>query len=137
MQAVDFLIYCCGIASVLMSLGMTVRLIRKQQVPKFVARAPDDEPTTAANDVGLVDRLQRFQDARFAPPIIQKQLERAEYVPSPGEPGGPRRIPPARVLQPRTRPFSTPRQPPPRPKDANVIPLPVKMPRPEDPTKKD
>ena len=139
MQALDFLLYCGGISGLLVSGAWAVRLVRSPGGGKLPSSsAPTrvgDEPTPAEHD--LVGRLQAFQTQRYAPIISRRQVE---HVPSPGEPDGPRVVPPLRAVPPRTRPYSTPRQPTPtRPKQepAKVVQLPVKMPKPDDTTKKD
>lgn len=135
MTAVDFLLYCCGVALLLFSGAGAFRLVRGTSVKKG-----PPAPSTPGQD--LTTRLLELQDQRFASPITQRP-ER-EYVPSPGEPGGRRVVPPVRA-----RPFSIPRQPPkhpaappappakPKQETAKVIPLPVKAAPLDDTTKKD
>ena len=133
MTAIDFLLYCTGTGVVLVSGAAAVRLIagsRPHTVQSKPAPAPKWEPLPDPAAEGLADRLQAFQTTRFASPIVRRREDRP---PTPGEPGGPRVVPPIRTLQPRTRPYSTPVQP--KKPDDNVVPLPMKQ-RPE-PKKED
>ncbi len=140
MQAVDFVLYCLGTGLLLLSGGGAVRLMRRERGHTPVPPAPKRPEEPPVNDMGLNDRLRAFQSQRFASPIIRQQFERDGYTPSPGEPGGRRVVPPVRAIQPRTKPFSTPRQPPvkpaPKKETSNVVPFPQKQ-VPDDTTKKD
>ena len=143
--AVDFLLYCTGCSSVLLSVALAARMLmsvrtRKPPAASPPARADNDTTTPAEHD--LVGRLEAFQTQRYAPTLRRPVID---YTPGPGEPGGPRVIPPKlrAVPPPKGRTFSAPKQPqkaptsPPKPETSNVVPLPVKMPRPDDTTKKD
>jgi hypothetical protein len=141
-SATDFLVVCCGVSILICAIASAIRLLgfkgrpEKQELPSFMVR-PELPPPEPASTVDLVDKLKRFQDTRFAPPIIKQQLERGEYVPKQGEPGG-RRVVPQKLLRPRS--FSTPRQPPKKPvplqREADVIPFPLRQ-REDSTTKKD
>jgi hypothetical protein len=146
MSAVDFLLYCCGIGVLLVSAGGAVKLMGIRSGTGKPARvqpapSPDNDVSPAEHD--LVGRLEAFQTQRYAPTIRRAPVD---YTPSPGEPGGLRMVPPKLRTPPvvgKGRSFSAPKQPvkvapsPPKPETSNVVPLPVKMPKPDDTTKKD
>lgn len=131
MTALDFITYCAGSGIVLVSFGVTVRLMlgagvrRTQPVPQQPARVEDRQPREPVDPVseGLVERLHTFQTTRYASPIVRRTLS---------DDAGP---PPA---------FSRPRQPvnAPRrhvkapPKDENVVQFPQKMSRTDEPVTK-
>ncbi len=122
MTSYDFLMYCLGASVLLVSGAWAIRLLRR---PRPAAPTAED----VRRPMGLQGRLENFQEQRYAP----------LRPPTPGEPGGPRVVPPVRVLQPRTKPFSVPRQPPPLKKPSKgdvVVPLPVRLPK-DDDTKKE
>lgn len=121
--ALDFLLYCMGTSICMVSGAWAVRIMR---LPKRPRPVQEDIPSPQVE--GLAGRLHDFQEQRFAP----------LRAPTPGEPGGPRVVPPVRVLQPRSKPIVPPRQPPPlrKPKDV-VVPFPARQPKDDDPTKKD
>jgi hypothetical protein len=157
-NAVDFLLCCTGVSAVVVSGAWSIRLLlgpapKRTPSSTTVDRVLDEELSHGEShgETGLNDRLTAFQTARYAPTI--RRPRPIDLIPvkelTPGEPGGPRVVP-QRVLQPRTRPFSVPRQPPlipPRkgssspplpkpPQDADIIPFPLKQKR-GDTTKKD
>lgn len=83
MAAVDFLLYCAGISTVLVSGAGAIRLIiggkgTTKKEPPAVKREAIMDPGT---DV-LQERLQAFQTARYASPITQRRLD-ADAGPAP------------------------------------------------------
>lgn len=136
MTPVDFLLYCTGASTVSLSIAASIRLIMGERAHRPVqASKPDWQPVAepVAPADGLQDRLQSFQSARFSSPIVQRRL---------GEDAGPR-VRPVVIPPRRDTPFSRPVQPKLPPKkqtespDNNVIPLPVKPKRDEEPPKEE
>lgn len=115
MQATDFFLYCLGISVVLVSTAGALRLMSPSR-PKVSKEqpAPKWEPVPDPTDAGLHGRLQAFQSARYASPIVKRQL---------GEDVGPRQRPP---VAPPPIPIRRP-APPRDPEGDKVVPLPVKM----------
>lgn len=110
--AVDFILYCLGISAILVSTGVSIKLVtgtarsrtsKDQSTPKW---EPVPDPTTD----GLENRLRTFQSARYASPLVRRQLS-ADAGPRPPQPRPP--IPIRRPTSPKT--------------DDKVVPLPVKM----------
>lgn len=146
MTAVDFVLYCAGSGLLMLSAAGAFRLLmgdKKPTPPPPPVEQFQQKPEEVSPDLGLTDRLRRFQEQRFASPIINRQLEREGYSPSPGEPGGRRVVPPIRQLRPLRpvnppsgRTFSAPKQPP-KKESSNVVPFPQKQAKPDDPPKED
>lgn len=127
MSAVDFVLYCTGISTVLVSLAVAVRLVKtggqSTKTNKDAGSPPKWEPVP---DPGgdLSNRLQAFQSARYASPIVQRQMGPDVNPPRPA-------IRPIRPIAARPKPPATP--PPATPikrpasQDDKVVPLPIKM----------
>lgn len=116
--AVDFILYCLGISTILVSSGLSIKLVTgasKARVSKDQA-GPKWEPMPDPASQGLESRLQAFQAARYASPIIQRHLNADT---------GPRPTPTLRPPPPR--PPIPIRKPPAVKTDDKVVPLPLKM----------
>lgn len=76
MTALEFLTYCAGISTVIVSTGAAIRLGRRPPAPSAPARSEQAslEPPDPAADA-LAARLRAFQGARFASPIVQRSLD--------------------------------------------------------------
>jgi len=127
--AVDFVLYCLGCGIVTVSSAAAIRLVlgARRSSPKEHVPTPKWEAVPDPSD-GLTDRLQAFQGARFASPIVQRTL--------PDDAGPPLRRPPRvpMALRPVPRPQPAPAPPPrKRPDDNKVIPIPLKMKKEEPP----
>jgi len=75
LSAFEFFLYCVGIGTLLVSIAGACRLLLgiERQSPREQNTLPVDEPETNA---GLARRLQEFQTARFATPIVQRTQQR-------------------------------------------------------------
>ena len=139
MTALDFIMYCTGIGIVTISAGVALRLSsstlqrhRKVETPQ--SNEPVWQPVTEPPD-GLAKRMLEFQTARYASPIMQRQLS--------DDAGPPRRTfsrptqPPQGPLQPRV-PAVKPqlRVVPPNTGPEKVVQFPQKM-RKDDANKKE
>lgn len=125
MQAVDFVLYCLGASAVLVSSAASIRLVTGGRPAPKPAKppAPKFEAVPDPGD-GLQDRLTAFQSARFASPIVQRQLS--------DDAGPPPRFPPVRRAP---LPVPPPRRPVPPKEEDNVIPIPLKMRKNTEPPK--
>lgn len=81
MQAVDFVLYCLGTSSVLVASAAAYRIAAGARnataanKTKETAAIPKWEPVPDPSTEDLAGRLQVFQAARFASPIVQRQLD--------------------------------------------------------------
>jgi len=81
MSATEFLLYCCGVGIVIISMSLAiiaVKLIKrsdsnKQSSGDKLSRTGRTELPTPDND--LASRLQEFQSSRFASPIITRRSD--------------------------------------------------------------
>jgi hypothetical protein len=132
MDAVSFLEYCTGCSIVLLSMGTMVKLVRvgsKSSRTEDSPSKPKWEPIPDSTADGLHGRLEAFQSARFASPIVQRSLS-ADAGPTRRDAIYP--AAPMTVLQ-RPRPIQTPRQTVQTKSTAasKVVQIPLKQ-RPED-----
>lgn len=76
MTAVEFFLYCAGSGTLLVSFAAAARLVR-QPVSRQRAAQPRWEPVPEQGDPnleGLAKRLQQVQHARYASPIVYREL---------------------------------------------------------------
>ena len=131
--AVDFFMYCSGVALCLVSTGFTVKLVFSASNKKDDAlmtptrREPVQVP--APDDLG--DRLQQFQATRFASPIVRRTLD-ADAGPLPRPPP----LMPPRPLIRRRADVKLQGLPPRKSDQGKVVQLPVKL-NTETPPKKE
>jgi len=75
MTAVEFLTYCAGISTVIVSMGAAIRLGRRPPVPPAPELASPGPPPEPPLDP-LAARMRELQEARYASPIVQRVLSR-------------------------------------------------------------
>lgn len=80
MTALDFIMYCTGIAIVAISIGLAVRLVSSVR-PRQKRLVTNDngrvcEPVSDPNGEGLVKRMLAFQAARYSSPIVKRTLDK-------------------------------------------------------------
>jgi len=97
MTSLDFIMYCTGVGIVSVSLGAALRLAsgtfqrrRKVETPATNEQVWQPVPVTDPSGEGLAKRMLEFQTARYASPIMQRQLS---------DDAGPRRAPFSRPTQ--------------------------------------
>ncbi len=73
MTEFEFLTYCVGVSTVIVSLGVAIRLGRHPPIPARVDQADTQRPEPVADL--LAARLQALQEARYASPIVQRVLD--------------------------------------------------------------
>lgn len=80
MTALDFIMYCTGIAIVAISIGLAVRLVssvgRRQKRSVINDNGRVYEPVSDPNGEGLVKRMLDFQTARYSSPIVKRTLDK-------------------------------------------------------------
>ena len=81
MTALDFIMYCTGFGIVTISIGAALRLSsgtfqrrRKVDAPTSGEQVWQPVPVTDPSGEGLAKRMLEFQTARYASPIMQRQL---------------------------------------------------------------
>ena len=75
MTALEFLTYCAGISTVIVSTGAAIRLGRRPAAPHQAPEpAPSEAPEPAVD--ALAARMHALQQARYASPIVQRVLSR-------------------------------------------------------------
>ena len=81
MTALDFIMYCTGFGIVTISIGVALRLSsgtfqrrRKAEAPASNEQVWQSVPVTDPSGEGLAKRMLEFQTARYASPIMQRQL---------------------------------------------------------------
>lgn len=77
MTALDFTMYCTGVGIVLVSIGLTVRLVTgivRQRSRHLPGVAPVWEPMPDTSGEGLMKRMTEFQSARYSSPIVKRTL---------------------------------------------------------------
>jgi hypothetical protein len=83
-SGVDFMMYCAGVGTLMVSSAAAFRLIagdrrnadaiRHKTEQAMTKNTPKWEPIPDPASEGLQDRLQAFQAARFSSPIVQRTL---------------------------------------------------------------
>src|SRR5581483_656613 len=149
MSSVDFVLYCAGSGLLLLSAAGAFRLVVSEKQPSPLPSVrPEPEHSPLPADMHLSARMRQFHNQRFASPIVRRQgdLRWGGYAPTPGEPGGRRVVPPIGQLRNLRHPTNRPssrvlpgsKQPDASKKEtSNVIPLPLKQGKPDEPPKKE
>ena len=132
MQALDFVLYCVGASTFMVTSVVSVRILvetGKRPPPKVAKSMPVEQA-----DDHLASRLRDFQTARYASPIVQRKFdaETASKLRSPVT-GLPRPAirPVPRVVPPPARHLPVPQ----RTRDDNAIAIPLKQKKNEEPPK--